>query len=151
MVLRGVMRVSAIVLSAVMPMVATTACHDPTDVAQLVYVQVNGTQFGLGSAHFAAVPFSVLNPGRDTIYLARCGGEVIPAADRWEDDRWKQFSGGACPQDFSSAPLPLAPGGRYDGERPVSATGRFRLRVGAAASASATPLWRTASNAFDVQ
>lgn len=130
----------------------TTGCHDPTDVAQFVDVHVDGTLFTRNAQGLAEVPFSVVNPGDDTVYVSPCG-VVNPEVDRWQDARWTQYGGGVCMAlaQFPQGQIVLAPGAQYSGTTELDAAGQYRLRIGAGVTPSSPTNRDATSNAFDVQ
>jgi hypothetical protein len=116
-------------------------------------VQTGGSTFtrdpALGSA---TVPFSVVNRGRSTLYLTRCGERLMAALERWENGQWVQYSGDACQTIYPMDPHPLAPSASVSSVHRILEPGRYRLRPGVQTSASEPTIWTAAiSNQFRVE
>ncbi len=115
-------------------------------------VNVSGAAFErIGTPAIASVPFSVVNRGSASEFVARCGSRVMAALDRWNGQSWIQYSGDACIAIYTTAPLEVAPGASVAASRSVPDAGRYRLRLGAADAATGGFDWSIVSRDFEVR
>jgi hypothetical protein len=139
-------------LLAVLSVALALGCTLATAPANGVRVETLGAVFDREpGGSFAPVPFVVTNAGAGSVFLAPCGERVMAAVDRWAGARWVQYSGDACPAVFSMAPLELPPGSRLESVRGIGEPGRYRLRLGVVAAASAPTEWSAVSAPFEVR
>lgn len=131
--------------------VAVLGCSGITGPAGQLDLVTNGERFALEDTALEGVPFTVVNRGWRTVYLARCGAAIAVEADRLEGTRWARYGGGVCLASLPLSPLAVRPGERYEGALSIHEKGSFRLRVGASAGPSSAPDWRAVSNSFSIE
>ena len=136
---------------ALAPLLALFGCQalftEPTPSA--VHVRVDASRFTRDPATSAAsVGFSAQNNGGVTVYLARCGDRLMAAVDRWQGNRWLQYSGDACQTAYNMSPLPLSVGEEHHSARSVHEVGRYRLRLGIGGAPDTGSAWTAASEPF---
>jgi hypothetical protein len=139
-------------MASLLVLVVLSACQQLSTSSRLaaLQVQTDGSTFvrdpAVGSA---TVPFSVVNRGRSTLYLARCGERIMAVLDRWESGRWVQH-GDACLTDRRMDPWPVSPSATLTSTHHVLQPGRYRLRPGV--STGGTKSWTVAfSNEFTIE
>src|SRR5258706_14590979 len=109
------------------------ACSASSGPVNNLDVNVSGAAFErIGTPAIASVPFSVVNRGSESEFVARCGVRVMAALDRWNGQSWIQYNGDACIAIYPTAALEVAPGASIAASRSVPDAGRYRLRLGAA-------------------
>jgi hypothetical protein len=128
------------------------ACSASSGPANGLNVNVSGAAFErIGTPAIASVPFSVVNRGSASVFVARCGARVMAALDRWNGQSWIQYGGDACIAIYTTAALEVAPGASVAASRSVPDAGRYRLRLGAADAATSDFDWSIVSRDFEVR
>lgn len=121
-------------------------CAPPTSPLEEVGVTV---QVRRGASSMEPdVLFEVRNSGGRAVYLTRCADRIMVVLDRWEQTRWQVYSSDRCEAGVQLNQLRLEPGASAKGAQSIHNIGRFRVRVGLAATAGATPTWSTHSDEF---
>lgn len=102
------------------------ACSSPTGVSSTVGVTV-AQQVATQDPDVTTIEFVLTNTGRSTVYLYRCGENVMTDLERLVDGKWTSAGGDICLAIKEMHGIPLAPGTQLTGMRQVVGSGRFRL------------------------
>lgn len=127
------------------------ACSSPTAVTSVVDFSIVRHASSPQDPNTTQVEFVVTNTGSTTLYLPRCGENVVTGVERLEGGKWSNAGAGACQAIYRMDPIPLEPGMPVMGMRSVSGTGRFRLRTGIATDFAGTVGWHVLSGTFDIR
>jgi hypothetical protein len=138
--------------SVIGAVVAIGACSASSAPVNVLEVNVPTAVFErIGAPATATVPFTVINRGSSSVFVARCGDRVMAALDRWNGHSWVQYSGDACQANLITAGLELTPGSSATASRSVFEPGKYRLRIGATDAASGAFDWATVSRGLEVR
>ncbi|HEY0026226.1 MAG TPA: hypothetical protein VGB24_25265 [Longimicrobium sp.] len=141
------------ILSA-LPLILLAACSSPFGSSgPELTVRTEQEEYVANPISFVhAVWFTVTNEGDESIYLPRCGAQVIVAVDRREGGDWRQAYGGSgiCPAIYESGPMEVRPGDSVRSAAGVG-VGRYRIRVRATDTPGSSRFDEAVSNAFTVE
>lgn len=135
------------------PFVLVTACVTPTDPGNLgVLVETTVRSVALPpDVGGVTINFSVTNRGPATVYIARCGDQIVSGVDERVGAGWTHHSRAMCMAIYDMSRIPLAPGSTIESVTVMTRPGSFRLRVGVAATLDGEASWVAGSNSFVVE
>lgn len=102
------------------------ACSNPTGVSSNVgftVVQQMATQ----DPNVTTIEFVLANSGHTTVYLYRCGENVLTDVEQRVDGAWTSAGGNICLAIKEMHGIALAPGTQLTGMRQIVGSGQFRL------------------------
>jgi hypothetical protein len=125
---------------------ALASCESPTERTGLVVVSPQAESY----AAPAAVTVIVRNDTRETIWVSRCGVNLLVAVERQVGVRWENVSDDVCIASTAHVPLTLEPGESAEGSVDVNAPGIYRVVATYFQGARDGLLW-TPSTPFTVE
>lgn len=101
------------------------ACELSTEPGTL-HLRVSASHAAPQAEESPSISYEIENSGTRRIYLASCDGAPLVDVERETSGGWVNVSASVCQANLDMVAIPLAPGERLVGHRPVTQAGRYR-------------------------